>query len=61
MITFVSKIEILKKWNVLKELITTYHLTKQTTDKSSLIIQKRIYLESFRDALSQFLYYHLKK
>lgn len=53
MIIFVSKIEILKKeWNVLKELITTYHLTKQTTDKSSLIAQSEYIWSLSEDALS---------
>ena len=53
MITFVSKIEILKKeWNVLKELITTYHLTKQTTDKSSLITQSEYIWSLSEDAVS---------
>ena len=53
MIIFVSKIEILKKeWNVLKELITTYHLTKQTTDKSSLITQSEYIWSLSEDAVS---------
>ena len=53
MIIFVSKLEILKKeWNVLKELITTYHLTKQTTDKSSLIAQSEYIWSLSEDALS---------
>lgn len=53
MITFVSKLEVLQReWKVLKELIFTYHLTKQSIDKSSLIAQSEYIWNLSEDALS---------